>query len=97
MSLTFQLSMEFEQRPKQVPYHHEDRQWDCRFNVPDEGYLNEIEDAIRRDYESGRLKYVLIGGVEIGTRSYQSDYQIKHVHVAAIFNNRVSKRSILKA
>lgn len=81
---------------KSVPHHHEDRQWDARFNVQTDNDLNELVDAIRGDYESGKLKYVLVGGPEIGTRSYQDDYQVRHVHVAAIFHNRASKRSILK-
>jgi hypothetical protein len=79
-----------------VPYHHEDRQWDGRFNVQQDEDLARLLDAIKGEYERGKLKYILVGGVEIGTRSYQDDYQIKHVHVAAIFNNRTSKRSILK-
>lgn len=81
---------------RQVPFHHEDRQWDARFNVQDDEDLQKLVTAIQQEYERGKLKYILIGGVEIGTRPYQDDYQIKHVHVAAIFNNRVSKRSILK-
>lgn len=81
---------------KSVPHHHEDRQWDARFNVQTDNDLNELVDAIRGDYENGKLKYVLVGGPEIGTRSYQDDYQVRHVHVAAIFHNRASKRSILK-
>lgn len=81
---------------KTVPFHHEDRQWDARFNVQEQGDLDKLISAIRDEADKGRFKYVLIGGVEIGTRSYQDDYQIKHVHVAAIFNNRTSKRAILK-
>lgn len=53
-------------------------------------------DAIRERWNSGRLKYILVGGVEVGTRPYQDDYKIKHVHVAAIFHDRISKRAILK-
>lgn len=81
---------------KPVPFHHEDRQWDARFNVQNEDDLTQLVTAIKQDHERGKLKYILIGGVEIGTRPYQDDYQIKHVHVAAIFHNRVSKRAILK-
>lgn len=81
---------------KPVPFHHEDRQWDARFNVQADSDLTQLVAAIQQDYERGKLKYILIGGVEIGTRPYQDDYQIKHVHVAAIFHNRVSKRAILK-
>ena len=82
--------------PRQVSFTTEDRQWDGRFNVQLDEDLTRLLDAIKSEYERGKLKYILVGGVEIGTRSYQDDYQIKHVHVAAIFNNRTSKRSILK-
>jgi hypothetical protein len=85
-----------QQQLKQVPFHHEDRQWDARFNVQDDTSLNEILKGIKEDNDKGKLKYILVGGIEIGTRPYQDDYQIKHVHVAAIFHNRVSKRAILK-
>ena len=81
---------------KQVAFHTEDRQWDARFNVQSEEDLQSLLLAIRADFDKGRLKYVLVGGVEIGTRPFQDDYLIRHVHVAAMFVNRVSKRSILK-
>lgn len=83
-------------QPKSVSYQHEDRQWDCRFNVQTEGDLDKLLDGIRADNVKGRFKYILVGGKEIGTRSYQDDYGIEHVHVAAIFVNRTSKRAILK-
>jgi len=81
---------------RQVPFHHEDRQWDGRFNVQDDEDLRRLLDGIKDDIGKGKLKYILVSGVEIGTRAYQDDYQIRHVHTAAIFHNRVSKRSILK-
>lgn len=81
---------------RSVPHHHEDRQWDGRFNVQQDEDLTKLLDAIRADYDAGKLKYILVGGPEIGTRSYQDDYQVRHVHVAAIFYNRASKRAILK-
>lgn len=81
---------------KTVPFTTEDRQWDARFNVQQDEDLTRLLDAIGQEWERGKFKYILVGGVEIGTRPYQDDYQIKHVHVAAIFHNRVSKRSILK-
>lgn len=83
-------------RPKTVPYHHEDRQWDARFNVQQDEDLANLLDGIKATWDKGLLKYILVGGVEIGTRAYQDDYKIKHVHVASIFHNRVSKRSILR-
>ena len=53
-------------------------------------------DSIRSEWDAGKFRYVLVGGVEVGTRPYQDDYQVRHVHVAAVFANRVSKSSILK-
>jgi hypothetical protein len=82
-------------QPKQVHDQYYDRQWDGRFNVQTDESLSDLLTGIKSQYEQGKLQYILVGGVEVGTRPYQDDYQVKHVHVAAIFNNRVSKRSIL--
>lgn len=79
-----------------VPFHTLDRQWDGRFNVPTDEDLASLLAAIEGEYHAGKFKYILVGGVEIGDQSFRDDYLIKHVHVAAIFNNRVSKASILK-
>lgn len=79
-----------------VSFNTLDRQWDARFNVQTDDSLNLLIDSIKSEYEGGKLRYVLVGGVEIGTRPFQDDYQVRHVHVAAIFHNRVSKASILK-
>lgn len=81
---------------KSVPHSHEDRQWDIRINVQDPEYLALIVENVMLEYVSNKFKYVLIGGVEIGTRPNNTDYQIRHVHAAVIFNNRASKASILK-
>ena len=79
-----------------IPHSTQDRQWDARFNVQTEEYLKVILDSIRADNERGRLKYILVSGVEVGTKPQHDDYQVRHVHVAAIFHNRVSKAAILK-
>lgn len=79
-----------------VAYTVEDRQWDARFNVQRDEDLEELVASIKRHWESGALRYILVGGPEIGTRPLQDDYQIRHVHVAAVFHNRISKRSILQ-
>lgn len=81
---------------KSVPYQHEDRQWDGRFNVPTDEYLQKLLCNIRTLSDQGRFKYILVGGVEIGTRPTQNDYQCRHVHVALITVNRISKQSILR-
>lgn len=79
-----------------VTHGTEDRQWDARFNVQTQEYLDTILQAIKEEDARGKFKYILVGGVEIGTKPSQNDYQIEHVHVAVIFHNRASKRSILK-
>ena len=79
-----------------VPNQTEDRQWDARFNVQLDSDLTELIDAATREFNTGKLKYVLVGGVEIGTKEYQDDFGIRHVHVALLYVNRVSKRSVLK-
>ena len=70
------------QQPTQVSFKTEDRQWDGRFNVQSDDDLDRLVAGIREHWDSGRLKYVLIGGPEVGTRPFQDDYQIRHVHVA---------------
>lgn len=79
-----------------VPYTHEDRQWDARFNVQQDSDLESLLTAIKAEDGKGKFKYILVSGTEVGTRPNQNDYQIKHVHVAVIFHNRASKSSILK-
>ncbi|MFM6618001.1 MAG: hypothetical protein ACKPIH_24620 [Microcystis panniformis] len=79
-----------------VAFTHEDRQWDGRFNVPTDEYLESVLACIRNESEKGRFRYVLVGGIELGTKPSQNDYQCRHVHVAAIFHNRASKNSILR-
>ena len=82
--------------PTTVAYSHEDRQWDARFNVQTDDVLDTILTNIKLEDSKGKFKYILVSGVEIGTRPNQNDYQVRHVHVAAIFHNRASKSSILK-
>nr|QTE03869.1 MAG: replication protein [Grus japonensis parvo-like hybrid virus] len=84
-------------QPKTVSYKTEDRQWDARFNVQSDDDLNNLLEGVKQLNDEGRFKYVLVGGLEIGTRSYQDDYGIRHVHAAFIFVNRHSKRSILNS
>ena len=79
-----------------ISYQHEDRQWDVRINVQDNDYLETIVENIMMEHVAGKFKYILVGGVEIGTRPNQSDYQVRHVHCAVIFHNRASKASIIK-
>lgn len=79
-----------------ISYKHEDRQWDARVNVQTDDYANDVLNAIKSEHEKGKFKYILVGGYEIGTRSHQDDYGIRHFHIAAVFHNRSSKAAILK-
>lgn len=73
----------------------QDRQWDCRFNVQLDADLTDLLATLHADCQSGRIKYLLVGGVEVGTKPQHDDYNIRHVHVAVIFESVHSKRSIL--
>ena len=79
-----------------VPFHHLDREWDARFNVPTDEDVETLRACIASEAQQGKFRYVMMSGVEIGQRPYQPDYLIRHVHVALIYNNRVSKSAILK-
>lgn len=79
-----------------VSYQTEDRQWDLRVNVQDDTSLELLLNSIKTEVQNGKIRYVLVGGLEIGTKSNHSDYQIRHVHIAVIFHNRASKSSIIK-
>jgi hypothetical protein len=80
----------------QVSYKHADRQWDVRLNVQTDEYLQDIVENIMLESTNGKFAYILIGGCEIGTKPSQDDYKVRHVHIAAIFHNRVTKASIIK-
>lgn len=73
-----------------------DRQWDARFNVPTDEDLSTLLDNIKAADKAGKFQYVLVSGVEIGTRPFQTDHLMRHVHCAFVFANRVSKSSVLK-
>lgn len=83
-------------RNNAVKFTTQDRQWDCRFNVQLQSDLDELLATLRADTQSGRIKYLLVGGVEVGTKPQHDDYGIRHVHVAVIFESVHSKLSILK-
>lgn len=79
-----------------IPFHHLEREWDARFNVPTDDDLDLILSAVQSEAQQGKFRYALVSGVEIGTRPYQDDYLIRHIHLALVYNNRVSKSAILK-
>ena len=72
-----------------------DKQWDARFNVQLEGDLENLIGHVEPYCDGGKLRYCLIGGVEIGDNKYQDDFGIRHVHCAFIFTDKISKNAIL--
>ena len=83
------------QASKNISFETEDRQWDGRFNVQLDEDLGRLVEHIKADVANNKLVYVLIGGVEIGEVTYRDDYEMRHVHVAAIFKDKISKNAIL--
>ena len=79
-----------------VPFHQLDREWDARFNVPTDEDLDLILQSVKSEAQQGKFRFALVSGLEIGTRPFQDDYLIRHVHLCLLYNNRVSKSSILK-
>ena len=79
-----------------VPFHAIAREWDARFNVPTEEDLDRLLTCVAAENQAGKYRYVMISGVEVGTKPFQPDYLIRHVHLAMVFINRVTKSSILK-
>lgn len=77
-------------------YQTMDRQWDARFNVQTQEDLDLLLTQTKQLSEQGKFSYALVGGVEVGDRPFQSDYQVRHVHCAFVLPNRVSKSSLLK-
>lgn len=85
-----------EDTSKTTPFYLPAREWDCRFNVPTDQDLQNLLTQIKAQRDAGKYRYILVSGVEIGEKHWQTDYKIKHVHVAMIFLNNVTKSSILK-
>lgn len=79
-----------------VPMHTQDREWDARFNLPNDEDVEALIAAATKECKANKLRYLLIGGVEIGTNQYQDDFAIRHVHMCLVYNNRATKSAILK-
>lgn len=79
-----------------VAYHTQDREWDARFNLPTQEDLDHLLASVKKEWDGGKFRYVLVSGIEIGDRPYQQDFMIKHVHCCFVYQNRVTKSSVLK-
>lgn len=78
-----------------VPDNTRDTQWDGRFNVQLDEDLGNLVQRIKGEAERGVFRYILVGGVEVGENKYQDDFGVKHVHIGAIFKDKISKNAIL--
>lgn len=96
MTLNFIIQFAMSFNNVSVPFHQQDRQWDLRVNVPTQSDVDRLLGAVQREWVAGKFSYVLVGGIEIGDLSWRDDYEIRHVHVALMYTNRVTKASILK-
>ena len=76
-------------------YTTKDRQWDCRFNTPGPETDSTIVENAKAAFESGRLRYILVGGPEIGTNPKQDDYGCRHVHLCIVAANPLARSTIL--
>ncbi|KAG9409937.1 hypothetical protein AC1031_017965 [Aphanomyces cochlioides] len=94
--LIVQFTMETTTQFQPTPAQDFDRQWDIRLNISGQEYLETLVTAITEHFATGRIKYVLMSGVEIGTRPNQNDYQVEHVHIALILHDRMTAQAIMK-
>ena len=68
---------------------------DIRFNTPSEQTDKLLIKVANENFDNGRLRYILIGGPEIGTNPGRTDYGSRHVHICLISHNPLAKSTIL--
>lgn len=78
----------------------QDRQWDIRINLaPGDGILEDARRELQWFLDKCRswdkIKYVFVGGIEIGANPSQDDYQRFHVHAALILFTPNTRRSVV--
>lgn len=78
----------------------QDRQWDIRINLaPGDGVLEDARTELQWFLDKCRawdkIKYVFVGGIEIGANPSQDDYQRFHVHAALILFTPNTRRSVV--
>lgn len=78
----------------------QDRQWDIRINLaPGDGLLEdartELQWFVDKCKSWDKIKYVFVGGIEVGANPSQDDYQRFHVHAALILFTPNTRRSVV--
>lgn len=78
----------------------QDRQWDIRINLaPGDGLLEDARKELQWFLDKCRgwdkIKYIFVGGIEVGANPSQDDYQRFHVHAALILFTPNTRRSVV--
>lgn len=78
----------------------QDRQWDIRINLgPGDCTLedanSELEWFVDKVKAWDKIRYVFVGGIEVGDNPSQDDYQRFHVHCALILNTPNTRRAVV--
>ena len=56
-----------------VPFHHVDREWDARFNVPVDEDVDLLLANIKSEAQAGKYRYAMVSGIEVGTKPFQPE------------------------
>lgn len=85
-----------------IDWSEQDRQWDIRVNLLPGSEIGSIEDA-REELEAllkiwkawDKIKYLFVGGIEVGDNPSQDDFERFHVHVALILHTPNTRRAVV--
>lgn len=78
----------------------QDRQWDIRINLaPGDGTLENARTELQWFLDKVRawdkIKYIFVGGIEVGANPSQDDFKRFHVHAALILFTPNTRRSVV--
>ena len=71
-------------------------QWDVRLNVPNDIVNQSVLNIVKDYYESGKVRYCHVSGVEVGDVPGRTSYGERHVHIALVLYNYTSRGAIIK-
>lgn len=83
-----------------VDWGDQSRQWDVRINLGPgdctlESAERELEWSIQRIKNWDNIRYVFVGGIEVGDNPSQDDFKRHHVHIALILRSPTTRRSVV--
>ena len=90
------IESEASETPAKARFLTKDRQWDGRFVSSSTDSDARLVELAKQGFESGKFRYILIGGPEIGENPKQDDYGMRHVHLCIVTPNPVTRAYILK-